>query len=48
MAEDHGAIGTFCYEIILTATDSSGLKPAPASTLPVGSDTIAADRADRA
>ena len=24
VAEDHGAVGTFSYEIILTATDSSG------------------------
>ena len=26
VAEDHGAIGTFSYEIILEATDSTGLK----------------------
>ncbi len=26
VAENHGPVGTFSYEIILTATDSSGLK----------------------
>ncbi len=37
--EDHGPIGSFCYEIILTATDSSGLKASTSVNLPVGSDT---------
>ena len=35
MAEDHGTIGTFSYEIILTATDSSGLKTSTSVNLPV-------------
>src|SRR6185295_19403686 len=39
VVEDHGAIGTFSYEIILTATDSSGLSADTSVTLPVGSDT---------
>ena len=39
MAEDHGDIGSFSYEIMLTATDSSGLKSSTSVTLPVGSDT---------
>jgi glucose/arabinose dehydrogenase/fibronectin type 3 domain-containing protein len=39
VAEDHGPVGTFSYEIILTATDSSGLKASTSVTLPVGSDT---------
>ena len=41
-------IGTFFYEIILTATDSSGLKASTSVNVPVGSDTIAADGADGA
>ena len=41
-AEDHGDIGTFSYEIILEATDSSGLKRRTSVNVPVGSDTIAA------
>ena len=39
VAENHGPIGTFSYEIILTATDSSGLKASTSVNLPVGSDT---------
>ncbi|HET9119245.1 MAG TPA: PQQ-dependent sugar dehydrogenase, partial [Solirubrobacterales bacterium] len=39
MAQDHGDIGTFGYEIILTATDSSGLKSSTSVTLPVAADT---------
>jgi glucose/arabinose dehydrogenase/chitodextrinase len=38
-AEDHGDIGTFSYEIVLTATDGSGLKSSTSVNLPVGSDT---------
>jgi glucose/arabinose dehydrogenase/fibronectin type 3 domain-containing protein len=38
VAEDHGPIGTFSYEIILTATDSSGLRSSTSVTLPVVSD----------
>ena len=38
-AEDHGSIGSFSYEIVLTATDSSGLKSNSSVNLPVGSDT---------
>jgi glucose/arabinose dehydrogenase/fibronectin type 3 domain-containing protein len=37
--EDHGDIGTFSYEIVLTATDASGLKSSTSVNLPVGSDT---------
>jgi glucose/arabinose dehydrogenase/chitodextrinase len=40
-AEDHGDIGTFSYEIVLTATDGSGLKSNTSVNLPVGSDTSA-------
>ena len=36
--EDHGPIGTFSYEVILTATDSSGLRSSTSVLLPVGSD----------
>jgi hypothetical protein len=39
VAEDHGPVGSFSYEIILTATDSSGLKSSTSVTLPVGSDS---------
>jgi glucose/arabinose dehydrogenase len=39
MAADHGPIGSFSYEIILTATDSSGLKSSTSVTVPVGADT---------
>jgi glucose/arabinose dehydrogenase/chitodextrinase len=38
-AEDHGDIGTFSYEIVLTATDSSGLKSTTSVNLPVGADS---------
>jgi glucose/arabinose dehydrogenase/fibronectin type 3 domain-containing protein len=38
VVEDHGPIGTFSYEIILTATDSSGLQASTSVVLPVGSD----------
>ena len=38
MAEDHGDIGTFSYEIVLTATDSSGLKSSTSVSLPVAAD----------
>ena len=38
MAEDHGDIGTFSYEIVLTATDSSGLKSSTSVNLPVAAD----------
>ena len=38
MAEDHGDIGTFAYEIVLTATDSTGLKSSTSVTLPVAHD----------
>src|SRR5262245_20478055 len=40
-AEDHGDIGTFSYEIVLTATDSSGLKSSTSVNLPVAADTSA-------
>jgi glucose/arabinose dehydrogenase/predicted phage tail protein len=39
VAENHGTVGTFSYEIVLTATDSSGLRSATSVTLPVGADT---------
>jgi glucose/arabinose dehydrogenase/fibronectin type 3 domain-containing protein len=39
VAENHGPVGTFSYEIILTATDSSGLKTNTSVTVQVGSDT---------
>ncbi len=39
--EDHGDIGTFSYEIVLTATDSSGLTSSTSVTLPVGNDSTA-------
>ena len=39
LAEDHGDIGTFSYEVILTATDSSGLKTSTSVNLPVAADT---------
>ena len=40
-AEDHGDIGTFAYEVVLTATDSTGLKSSTSVTLPVVADTVA-------
>jgi glucose/arabinose dehydrogenase/PKD repeat protein len=39
VAEDHGSVGTFSYEIIIAATDSSGLKASTSVNLPVGQDT---------
>jgi glucose/arabinose dehydrogenase len=38
VVEDHGSVGAFWYELILTATDSSGLKASRSLTLPVGND----------
>ncbi|WP_432824871.1 LamG-like jellyroll fold domain-containing protein [Dactylosporangium sp. CA-092794] len=38
VVEDHGPIGTFSYEVILTATDSSGLTSSTSVLLPIGSD----------
>ncbi len=38
-AEDHGDIGTFSYEILLEATDSTGLKSSTSVNVPVGNDT---------
>ena len=40
VAEDHGPIGAFSYEIILEATDSSGLKATTSVTLLVVADTM--------
>ncbi len=37
--ENHGPIGTFSYEVILTATDSSGLQGSTSVNIPVVSDT---------
>jgi hypothetical protein len=39
VAENHGPIGTFTYEIVLTATDSSGLSTSRSVSLPVIGDT---------
>jgi glucose/arabinose dehydrogenase/chitodextrinase len=39
VAEDHSTIGTFYYEIILTATDNSGLKTSTSVNIHVASDT---------
>ena len=39
VVEDHGPIGTFSYEIILTATDSTGLSATTSVNLPVGVDS---------
>jgi glucose/arabinose dehydrogenase/fibronectin type 3 domain-containing protein len=41
VAQDHGAIGTFSYEVILTATDSSGLKKSKSVNIQVARDTSA-------
>ena len=38
VAENHGSIGTFSYELILTATDSSGLQASTSVNIPVVSD----------
>ena len=37
--EDHGSIGAYSYELILTATDSSGLTGTTSLMLPVSSDS---------
>jgi PKD repeat protein len=39
VAENHGPIGTFSYEVILTATDTSGLKANTSLNIPVVTDT---------
>ena len=39
VAEDHGPIGTFSYEIMLEATDSTGLSASTSVNVAVGSDT---------
>jgi glucose/arabinose dehydrogenase/fibronectin type 3 domain-containing protein len=39
VAQDHGDIGSFSYEVMLTATDSSGLKTSTSVLLPVVADT---------
>ena len=39
VAENHGPIGTFSYEIILTATDSSGLQSSTSVNVAVAGDT---------
>jgi chitodextrinase len=39
VAEDHGPVGSFHYEVMLTPTDSSGLKSSTSINLPVGGDT---------
>ena len=41
VAQDHGSIGTFSYEVILTATDSSGLKKSTSVNVQVARDTAA-------
>jgi glucose/arabinose dehydrogenase/fibronectin type 3 domain-containing protein len=38
-AEDHGDIGTFSYELVLEATDSTGLKATTSVHVPVGNDS---------
>jgi glucose/arabinose dehydrogenase/chitodextrinase len=40
VVENHGAIGMYSYEIILTATDSSGLSATRSINLPVVADTV--------
>jgi glucose/arabinose dehydrogenase/fibronectin type 3 domain-containing protein len=40
-AEDHGDIGTFSYEIMLEATDSTGLKSTTSVSVAVGNDSTA-------
>ena len=45
VVENHGAIGTFSYEIILTATDSSGLDSEHQRQPPVVARHRAADGA---
>ena len=46
VAENHGPIGTFFYEIILTATDSSGLQASTQRQPPGRQRHLAADGAD--
>jgi glucose/arabinose dehydrogenase/subtilisin-like proprotein convertase family protein len=41
VVENHGSIGTFSYEILLTATDSSGLQSTSSISIPVIADTTA-------
>ena len=41
VAENHGPVGTFSYEIILTATDSSGLTASTSVFVGVAADTAA-------
>ena len=41
LAENHGPVGTFSYEIILTATDSSGLTASTSVFVGVAADTAA-------
>jgi glucose/arabinose dehydrogenase/chitodextrinase len=40
VVEDHGPVGTFSYEILLTATDSTGLSSTTSLSLPVLEDTV--------
>jgi PKD repeat protein len=40
VATDHGTIGTFSYEIILTATDSSGLKTSTSVLVSVAPESV--------
>ena len=40
VVENHGPIGTFSYEVILNATDSSGLIGSTSVTLPIVADTV--------
>ena len=47
VAEDHGPIGTFSYEIILTATDSSGLKTSTSVNIAIAAGHVAPVRAVR-
>ncbi|GAA4256769.1 hypothetical protein GCM10022255_070920 [Dactylosporangium darangshiense] len=39
VVDDHGPIGTFSYEVILTATDASGLRSSTSVLLPIGQDS---------
>jgi glucose/arabinose dehydrogenase/chitodextrinase len=40
VAQSHGSIGTFSYEIILTATDSSGLSASTSVPVAIAADTV--------
>jgi glucose/arabinose dehydrogenase/chitodextrinase len=40
VAQSHGPIGTFSYEIILTATDSSGLSASTSVPVSIAADTV--------